>query len=89
MEKIQLLMETASSYVSMGLQTIQQVLNQYFFGLSQKWQGVLVVLLLLAVGFAVRGLIRSFAKNPRTTIFFIVLFAVLAAAWYVLFAFVF
>ena len=59
-----------------------QFVAQKVFTLTEKWYGALALLALLCVGFLIRGIIRSFAKNPRTTIFFVVLFALLAAGWY-------
>lgn len=84
MDTVKFYLEAASQYFRMGLEAVESFLSQYVFSLTDKWLGVLVCIAILALGFGIRGLIRSFVKNPRTTIFFIVLFAICGVAWYVL-----
>ena len=89
MDQVQFYLEAISHYVVMGLEMVGGLLDQFALGANSKWLGALVAVALLLVGFAIRGLFRSFFKNPRTTIFFVVLLALIAAAWYFLTAYSF
>ena len=89
MDQVKFYLEAISHYVVMGLEWVVDLLEKFTLGGNAKWLGALIVLAVLLVGFAVRGLFRSFIKNPRTTIFFVVLLALIGAAWYFLTAYTF